>query len=104
MAASHTITRPTTPPATAPSSEEDRLRLVTRVADRLSASRSADALTVRAVSVLTDDADPAKADAMRPHTGDAAPLVERLSVWAVRRAGDRAVAGAHALLDQDVAA
>lgn len=104
MSATHTPIRPSFQRSVPPASDTERLRLVTRLAERLGSGRSADALTVRAVSVLTDDAAPTKADAMRPHTGDASPLVERLSVWAVRRAGDGAVAGAHALLDQDVAA
>lgn len=100
MPATATPSRPSVVPSPA-AADTERLRLVLRLADRLHASRSADPVTVRAVSVLTDAADPSKADAMRPHTGDASPLVERLSVWAVRRAGADAVAGAHALLDRE---
>ena len=104
MTTARTTIRRSSHPSIAHASDPERLRLVTRVADRLGTGRVADPVTVRAVSVLTDDADPARADALRPHDGDAAPLVERLSVWAVRRAGDRAVAGAHALLDGDTPA
>ena len=84
MSAITTSPRPSV--VASPHTDTERLRLVLRLAERLHTARAADPVTVRAVSVLTDAADPAKAEAMRPHTGDAAPLVERLSVWAVRRA------------------
>lgn len=70
-------------------------RLVRRMAD----DGHADPRTRAAVDVLTSAADPDRADRLAIRPGEAPALVERLAVWALRRAPVEAVADADAVLD-----
>ena len=79
-----------------------RFRLASRVAAPLVGQTRADDATLAAVAILTADADPARADRLRPRAGEPAPLVERLAMWALPRASDGAVARAHEVLDPNL--
>lgn len=76
----------------------DHFALLDRIVHRL-AQGEADEATRRAVTALTTAADPRRADRLAVRPGEPGPLVERLAVWALRRADDDAMHAAHQLLD-----
>ena len=76
----------------------DHFVLLDRIVQRL-ADGEVDETTRRAVTALTTAADPARADRLAVRPGEPAPLVERLAVWALRRADAEAMRAAHQLLD-----
>lgn len=75
--------------------------LLDQISQRLADRRHVDDLTRLAVTLLTRAADPERAERLAVHPGEASVLVERLAVWALRRAPDDAVAQAARLLDDD---
>lgn len=75
-----------------------RIALLARLARRMHDGRVPDEVR-RAVDVLTSAADPVRADRLAVGPGEAAALVERLAVWALRRTTEDAVAAATGILD-----
>lgn len=76
-----------------------RFALADRIARRVMGQRSVDTATREAVSLLTADADPERAERLAVRPDEPGPLVERLAVWALHRASDEAVARADQVLD-----
>ncbi len=74
--------------------------LLDRISRRMADRRQVDDLTRLAVTLLTGAADPQRADRLAVQPGEAPALVERLAVWALRRAPDDAVAQAARILDE----
>jgi hypothetical protein len=73
--------------------------LLDTIARRLAHQAVVDELTRQAVSVLTTDADPDRADRLAIRPGEPAPLVERMAAWALARATYAAVEQARRLLE-----
>ena len=76
----------------------DHFVLLDRIVQRLT-DGAVDEATRRAVTALTTAADPARADRLAVRPGEPAPLVERLTVWALRRTDAETMQAAHQLLD-----
>lgn len=72
--------------------------LLDTIARRLAGQCGADELTRYAVTVLTTDADPDRADRLAIRPGEPAALVERMATWALARATDDAVEEARGIL------
>ncbi len=79
--------------------DSPRFALADRIARRVMGQRSVDLATRQAVSLLTADADPERAERLAVRPGEPGPLVERLAVWALHRASDEAVVRADRVLD-----
>lgn len=78
--------------------------LLDEISRRMADHRQVDDLTRLVVTALTEAADPQRADRLAVQPGEAPALVERLAVWALRRAPDDAVARATRILDEGRAA
>jgi hypothetical protein len=73
--------------------------LLDMIATRLAGRRVVDEVTRQAVTILTTDADPDRADRLAIRPGEPAPLVERMAAWALARATDAAVEQARRVLE-----
>lgn len=78
--------------------------LLDQIVRRLSDRPHVDDLTRLAVTVLTSAADPECADRLAVRPGEPPVLVERLAVWALRRAPDHAVSQAARILEDGAGA
>lgn len=79
------------------------LVLLDRIARRLAGRGRTDDDVRDAVTLLTADADPVRADRLAVHPGESPVLVERLAAWALRHASDGAVEAANRILDGEAA-
>lgn len=81
--------------------DTEHFALLDRISQRMADRRQVDDVTRVAVTLLTAAADPQRADRLAVQPGEPPALVERLAVWALRRAPDDAVSRAAQILDGD---
>lgn len=78
--------------------DHQRFTLADAITRRLDGRDVADDLTLDAVAALTSSAAPERAERLAPGPAEPAVVIERLAVWALRRADDATVADVASML------